>query len=115
MNGPRAVPGTGETNESQADDGVMAFTPELRELINNAARDHNRLDNVRDQANADKQAVRKDLKSKGIALKAFDAALRHSRLADADKRDDYDISYDFCRRALGNPIQAEMELGQAAE
>lgn len=103
-----ALRGTGETNESFADDGVYSSTPDKRAQVARAMDELDRLDEERKALGDEKKAIRDQLKANGIALPAFDAALKFRRLADDEKREAFDFSYALCRQAGGHPLQTDL-------
>ena len=68
------IPGTSTHEDANASNasGVLVSTRELRIAIRAAMDEIDLLDEKRSELNAQKQAVRKRLKAKGICLKAFD-------------------------------------------
>lgn len=68
----------------------------------------------RQAANDEKNAIRSDLQNAGISKKAFDAALRIMEMDPQDRRG-FDIAYNLCRKALGSPIDGQIDLVQWLE
>lgn len=61
----------------------------------------------RDQTNADKAAAVAELVSLGFNKEALKAAL-HYRDTPEDKRENFDLSYIYARKAFGQPIQDDL-------
>lgn len=49
-------------------------------------------------------SIRSNLQAQGIHKQAFDMAMKYMNM-DADKREGFDIAYDICREALGEPFE----------
>lgn len=67
---------------------------------------HTKLDKIEEQMEAlqaQKQAIREDVKAMGVSKKSFDSA-RRDKKADPEKREENDVSYQIAREALGVPI-----------
>ena len=83
---------------------------DLLETIKTADQKLEKLEDERSAINADMDAIRKDIKAKGVPLDVF----RHARVIrrmEEDDRAEYDQMVALCREALGVPTQAELELG----
>ena len=79
----------------------------LKQDVKIAAEKVTKLVAKRQGINDEINGLRHDIEAKGIARKAFDAALAYSN-ADPEKREGFDIGYSIAREALGVPLQGDL-------
>lgn len=98
--------------ETEYEEGEESTTVEpLKDTKHSRARikkimdEHDRIDAARKKLNDEKGELRAELKSRGVSLKAFDAALKLRRLDETLERERWDESFELCRRAAGIPVQ----------
>jgi len=81
-----------------------AFLQELRD----AAAEMDSINDQRAELNASKKAIVERLQAQyGCNRQAMKAAIQYSKLPD-DKRENFDLTYQVTRRALGAPMQADL-------
>jgi len=81
-----------------------AFLQELRD----AAAEMDSINDQRAELNATKKAIVERLQAQyGCNRHAMKAAIQYSKLPD-DKRENFDLTYQVTRRALGAPVQADL-------
>lgn len=85
---------------------------DLKQQIADAVHDIKQAKLDRADVNADIQAIRERMASKGIPKAALDMAMRYMEW-DEDKREGFDVAYALVREACGAPLQED--LFQAAD
>ncbi len=91
--------------------GVVHNPGELRELVRGSMDELDRLADQVADINAKKKEIRRRLKDRGIALKAFDVVYGRRKLADQRARDEFDWALDFCLEAAN--AQRALDFGEA--
>jgi len=95
---------TQETNATILAQPDEAFLQELRD----AATEMDSINDQRAELNAAKKAIVERLQAQyGCNRHAMKAAIQYSKLPD-DKRENFDLTYQVTRRALGAPVQADL-------
>lgn len=91
------------TDRTQSGHNLTALKDEIKkgvDAILSAA-------DVRAEANADLEAIRANLESKGIKRKALAMAISYSKM-DEDQRRGFDTAYELVREAIGLPLQRDL-------
>ena len=94
-------PANDETTE------VDSFDPALLEDVRNAFDLLETIGAKRDALNAEKKAALSKLKAQHMNSAGITLAMQYCRLDDR-QRINFDITYQFVRRALGMPVQADL-------
>jgi uncharacterized protein (UPF0335 family) len=95
---------TQSTNSTILAQPDEAFLQELRD----AAAEMDSINDQRAELNASKKAIVERLQAQyGCNRHAMKAAIQYSKLPD-DKRENFDLTYQVTRRALGAPMQADL-------
>lgn len=77
------------------------------ELIRRTNEELDRIADEREELNHAKGEAIARLKNKGIPVDAFTAARKYIRTKE-EKRAGWDLAYQFCRKALGEPLQDDL-------
>jgi len=99
-----------ETNDSILAQPDESFLQELRD----AASEMDSINDQRAELNAAKRAIVERLQAQyGCNRHAMKAAIQYCKL-DEDKRENFDLTYQVTRRALGAPVQHDLFDAQLA-
>lgn len=93
--------------ESIWDSGTLARVKKFADLCDEIA-------DSRAALNAKKQAGITSLIDDGFNKDALEAAIKYSK-TEEDKRQNFDLTYMFCRKALGVPIQDDLFAAAAQQ
>lgn len=98
---------TAEDDESIWDKGTLTRVKEFADLCDE-------VDDSRAALNAKKKAGILALVDDGFNKDALKAAMRYAK-TEEDKRQNFDLTYMFCRKALGVPIQDDLFAAAAQQ
>ena len=91
---------SGDTVESIWDQGTLKKVSDFAELVGDVKNECSEL-------NARLAAGKAALIAMGFNKDGLEAAIKYAR-TDEDKRENFDLSYLFCRKALGHPVQDDL-------
>lgn len=87
--------------------GDSLYDQDTLELIRKTNDELDRINDEREELNHAKGEAITKLKNKGIPIDAFKAARKYCK-TEEEKRAGWDLAYQFCRKALGQPMQDDL-------
>lgn len=99
--------GMQEDAPAKEQEGDSIFDQELLDLIAKSEKGLQKIDDKRAELNAEKAHITAKLVDKGLNKDALKAAFKYFRTPE-EKREGFDLTYQFARQALGCPIQDDL-------
>ncbi|MCB1789542.1 MAG: hypothetical protein KDJ24_04540 [Gammaproteobacteria bacterium] len=93
--------------DAEAAIGDSLYDDDFMQQIRDANEKLEAIENKRDELNAQSAAVIAKLKDDGIPKSAFTAARKYIKTKE-EKRAGWDLAYQVCRKALGQPMQDDL-------
>ncbi len=106
ISGSQYQPGT-EVEEEATSDEYSIWDADTLQRVRDFSETVSEVKSAREALNAQLAAAKTKLIDDGFNKDALEAAIKYAR-TEEDKRQNFDLTYLYCRKALGHPIQDDL-------